>query len=638
MTLGAEPDLYTPLAHKLALTPGETELESWTDYYLYLVGRRAPGLSMAQSAAALNGVYAGLKEQNVKAKFFGDDTDRARYLKSKLSLEPGGQGYSTMRKRMQTPLRILLVCTALVVLIAAANAANLLLARAARRGKEISIRVAMGAGRWQIVRQLLGEAMLLAAGGGVAGVVSGIWILDLLIRLSANDGDGGHSLVAQLDPIVLVYTAGIALLSGLVFGLYPAWAASRVSLATTLKEESSQSSATLGGVRMRRALVVAQVSFSLLLLIPTGLFLKSLVNLTHVDLGVRGENLLTFGISPSLNGYSAERAEALYERTENELAAIPGVEHVASARVPLVAGNTWASSIEVEGLKHDRKFETQACFNSVGPGFFRKMGVGLIAGRDISDRDTAATPLVAVVNESWAKHFSADRPVLGRRFAAHGGTDYDTTVVGVVKDMHVAQVREERAPQFFMAYRQAPKATHSQAFYVRSQLSEAQLSAAVRRVMSGLDADLPLEDFRSFDEQVRRSVHGERVLLTLAGAFAGLATVLAMLGLYGVLAFQVARRTREIGIRMALGAAEATIGRMVMSEVGVVLGVGALIGVPAALGLAHFAESELYGVKAFDSLVVFAAVVALALAAVLAGLIPARRATRVSPLEALRYE
>jgi predicted permease len=638
LTLGSEPDVYAPLVYKPALIPDKVELQSWTNYYLYLVGRRAPGFSMEQAAAALNSVYTGLKEQQLSVKFFGDDQRRERFRQSQLLLAPGAQGYSAMRQGLETPLHVLLICTALVVLIAAANAANLMLARAARREKEMAIRAAMGAGRWQIVRQLLTEAMLLAGGGGVAGIISGMWMLSVLLALMANGEDPSHALSATLDSTALAYSAAVTLLAGLIFGLYPAWRASRVSLSSTIKEESSQSSATRGGVRVRRTLVVVQVGLSLLLLIPTGLFLKSMVNLMHVDLGVRGDHLLTFGISPSLNGYTPQRSEALFERAEAELRAIPGVIGVTSVWSPLVAGSTSQSDIEVEGLKHDRQFDATSVINGVGPGFFREMGVPLLEGRDIVESDTASSPKIAVVNQAWVNHFSPDRPAMGRRFSFSGGKTYDMEVVGVVGNLRIADVKEPPKPQFFAAYRQSPEQADSLTFYVRSPLPTEQTSAAIRRVMSGLDPDLPLENFRTFEAQVARRVKGERMTLTFAAAFAALATLLAMLGLYGVLAFNVARRTREIGIRMALGAGVSSIGRMVMREVAVVLGVGAVIGVPAALALARFAQSELYGVKPFDLTVVVAALVALAVAALLAGLTPARRAARISPIEALRYE
>jgi hypothetical protein len=266
------------------------------------------------------------------------------------------------------------------------------------------------------------------------------------------------------------------------------------------------------------------------------------------------------------------------------------------------------------------------------------MGVPMVAGRDIRESDTAAAQKVAVVSETWVKHFSPNTPPLGRRFRSRGSDTFDTAVVGVVKDTRIAAVREETRPQFFTPYRQEPDENRTITFYMRSTLPVDQLNSAVRRVMTGLDSDLPIQGFRTFDDQVRRSVRNERMLLTLAAAFAVLATLLAMLGLYGVLAFNVARRTREIGIRMALGAAESSIGGMVMREVAVVLGVGALIGLPAALALARFAQSVLYGVKAFDPAVAAGALTALAVAAVLAGWIPARRAARINPIRALHYE
>jgi len=636
LTLGDEPDVYVPLVFKPAMTPGWNGTDRWNDYYLYLFARLQPGTTAPAAESALNGVYSGLMETQVKAGQAPKDREK-RYLESRLKLLPGALGQSSLRKGMETPLRILFICTGLVLLIAAGNAANLLLARAVQRGKELSIRVAMGASSMRIVKQMLGEAMMLSTAGGLAGLLIGVWILDVLIATMSTGDDQLTYFTTHLDPPVLLFTMAVVVLTGLVFGLYPAWAASRVSVAGTLKEGSNQSSASRGGVRVRKALVTAQVALSVLLLIPTGLFLKSLVNLMQVNLGIRTENLLTFRISPELNGYKPEQCLQLFQRTEESLQALPGVQNVTAAMVPIIGGSRWGNSIDVEGFPKGPNVDNHSMYNVVGAGFFGKIGVPLLKGRELTESDTEGSPKVVVVNEAWARHFSPGREAIGRRMKIGDGKTYDAEIVGVVKDTKYAGVKDEPFRLYYVGYRQL-KETGAMSFYVRSGLPVEQLSALVRRTVSGLDPNLPLEDMRTMEAQVSRNIRTDRLVLQLASAFAFLATSLAMLGLYGVMAFGVARRTREIGIRIALGAGSGKIRSLVLTEVLLMLGIGAVVGVPAALGLSRYAQTQLFGVKPFDLMVVLGALAALATAALLAGWLPARRAVRVNPVQALRYE
>jgi predicted permease len=630
-TLGDEPAAYVPLCFKPRLTPDWTSVESWDDYWLYLIARLKPGVAPAQAAGALNGPYGALVEEQSKGPRFYYQKQLDRFLKSRLSLQDGSRGKSNMQHDSRIPLLILMTATALVLLIAMANAANLLLARSAQRRRELAIRAAMGAGRGELMAQLLTEALLLALAGGLAGLLFGVVTLRLLIHLLTASETPIYYLTAQLDQPLLLFGLGLSLVTGLLLGLYPAWEAAQVSPATTLKDESGQSSGTRGTAHVRKALVCAQVMISAILLIPTGLFLKSLVNLLHVDLGIRTENVVGFSISPELNAYQPAESHALFERVESEMAAIPGVRSVAAAKVALIAGSRWGSNVTTDGVA---PADTHCLYNELGPGYFGKMGIPLIAGREFTDADNLAGPKVAVVNQVFAKRFFEGQNAIGHRF---GMGRPDTEIIGVVKDSHYARVKEDPYPVFYTPWRQ-DKQIGSLGFYVRSALPTKQTIPQIRRVMASLDRDLPAENLRTLDDTIQLNIQSDRIVLQLAAAFAILATALAMLGLYGVMAHSVARRTREIGIRMAMGAEPGKIRAMVMREMLWILGIGLAVGVPAALALARLTESQLYGVKAYDAAVVAGAVLALAATAVAAAYLPARRASRVNPLDALRYE
>jgi predicted permease len=637
-SLGVEPDVFVPLSAKLLLTPDWKGAERLNDYWLYLLARRKPGVTLEQASVPLNGCFRGLIEEQAKTVRFRDDIELRRFRESRLKLVDGRQGYSYIREKSKTPIQILMIATGLVLLIAMANAANLMLARSGQRRKEIAIRAALGASRGEIFGQILTEGLLLAGGGAVAGFAFGAATVKLLISSLSGGDQPIRFLNASMEWPILLYALGVSAVTGLLFGLYPAWDAARNAPANMLNQESGRASAGRGTAKVRRGLVCAQVMISAVLLIPAGLLLMSLVNLLRVDLGIRTENVAQFGLAPMLNGYKPAQSRDLFERAESALAAMPGVTGVASAQVALIGGDNWMNTLTVEGYPSGPGKDTNSHVNQIGPGFFGQMGIPLLFGREFTERDNRAGQKVAIVNEQFARYFFGNANPLGRKFTpGWGKVTPDIEIVGVVKDSHYAQVNEKPVRVYYTPWRQSED-LGSLNFYLRSALPPSQILAGIRRVVLTLDPSLPPMSLRTLEDQIRLNIQTERLELQLASTFAILATVLAMLGLYGVTAYSVTRRTREIGIRVALGAAPGSIRAMVMRETLWILGIGLATGVPAALFLAKYAKSQLYGVTANDPIIIIGAVLALCVAAALAGFIPALRASRVNPLDALRYE
>jgi predicted permease len=427
------------------------------------------------------------------------------------------------------------------------------------------------------------------------------------------------------------------MLTGLVFGTYPAWRASSVAVANTLKDQAGQV-LSAGASRIRKGLVIAQMAVSLMLLVAAGLFTRSLVNLSKVDLGFPTENLILFGLSPDLNGYKPADVRAIADRTVAELRALPGVTGAAISEVPLLGGSRWSTNITVEGYTPG-KDEPNPWLASIGPGLFSTVGIRLREGREFTTADVAGAPKVAIVNEAFERHYFGGKSGLGRRMAIGGGDDVkpDMEIVGVVRDSRYASVKEDTRPLFYAPLPQR-ETMNSFFVYVRTALPEASMISQIRRTMAGIDRNLPLDPLRTMQQQAERSTHVERVIVKLSATFAVLATLLAIVGLYGVMAYSVASRTREIGIRMAFGASQGPIQGMVLGEAAKVLLVGTALGLAAAFWLTRYVESLLFGIGAGDPPVYVSATVAILAAGLMAALMPARRAARVDPMTCLRYE
>ena len=525
--------------------------------------------------------------------------------------------------------------TGVVLLIACANIANLLLARGAGRAAEMGVRLALGATRGQLLALLLTESVLLALIGGVASLGVAHLTLKFIGTLMPSNEVG--ALVFELQGSVVLFTAALAVVTGLVFGLFPALHSTRSDLISVIRAGAGQLTGGKAATRFRATLVTVQIALSMALLVSAGLFLKSLMNVSRVDLGLRVDDVVTFGLSPVRAGMDTTRAAVYFTRVQEVLAAMPGVTGVTSSRVPLLAGQSWGSDVHVQGFTSGPDIDAGSRLNQVGPGYFQMMGVPLIAGRDIAESDLHGGARVAVVNETFAKKFGLGRDAVGK-FMSDGETDSLTVqIVGLTPDVKYNSVKDTIPPVFYFAARQDWSIGELN-FYVRSSLPVAQVMASVRGAMKALDPTIPVEDLKSMPQQIRENVFLDHMISILSAAFAVLATVLAAIGLYGMLAFSVTQRTREIGVRMALGADAARVRAMVMKQVGLMTLVGGVIGVAGALGIGQAARALLFGLEGYDALVFSASVLLLSTVALAAGFLPARRAALINPMQALRHD
>jgi len=487
------------------------------------------------------------------------------------------------------------------------------------------------------MRQLMVESLLLALAGGAAGLLVAAWSDDLLVRLMST-GNSPLELSTGPDARVLIFALAVSCLTGIVFGLVPALQSTRPDLASTLKESAG---AVIGGghMRMRKALVVAQVFLSLLLLIGAGLFVRSLRNLDNLNPGFRTHNVVAFSIDPRLNGYTKERTLIFYRQLLNKLRATPGVESATFAVVRVLDDNDWEYSITVDGYQPKPGEDMAPFYNAVSPGYFRTLGLKLLAGREFLPSDIGNSHKVGIVNEKWAQKYFGGRDVVGRHFGfgRDPGTKTDVVIIGVVENAKYNNMRDQMGAQNFVPFDQVEILTDV-TVYVRTQLKPEQMFTAVRGTVRDLDANVPVYGMRTLDDQLDKSLVTERLTALLATVFGLLATLLAAIGLYGVMAYNVGRRTREIGIRIALGAPAPSVLWLIMREVLVMLSLGVAVALPAAWGLARLVQSQLYGIAPDDPLSMAAATLAIVLVAALAGYIPALRATRIDPIRALRYE
>ena len=634
-TFGNHPLVFVPLTMGAKLgTWGR--YEDRRAYWVYLFGRLKPGVTLAQAKSALNGIYRPILNDVEAALQTGmSPATMAKFKSKEIGVLPGYRGQSSIHRQAKTPLAMLFGVTGVVLLIACANIANLLLARGASRSKEMGVRLAIGAGRRHLVAQLLTESVILALMGGVASLA--IAALTLKLLASLMPADTSAYMQFTLQPAVLGFTAVLAVLTGILFGLFPALHSTRSNLIDAIRANAGQISGHRGAARFRAALVTVQIALATGLLICAGLFLKSLVNVTRVDLGVRIDDVVTFSISPARSGYDSTRSSLLFQQVEDELARLPGVTGVTSDMVGLLQDNSWGTDVWVEGVPTGPDVDNNSRFNEVGPGYFRTLGIPVLAGREFTPSDFTGTPRVAVVNQAFVRKFHLGNDVLHKFMSDRGADSLNIEIVGLVRDAKYNNVKDSVPPVFYTPWRQ-DAGVGSLNFYARTAVPPAQQLHAIPALLKRMAPTVPLDDIKTMPQQIRDNVFLDRLISILSAVFAGLATVLAAVGLYGVLAYTVQQRTREIGVRMALGADAWKVRALVVRQVGAMSILGGIAGIGLALALGQVLRSLLFGLGAHDPVVFTLSLVVLAVVALAASYVPAVRASRVDPVEALRYE
>jgi predicted permease len=622
--LGEVPSLWVPTM----MAPQAAEfdwLENRRGRWLHVFGRLKQGTTVQQARAGLQPWFKSMLEADMRRADFPRVTpeQRRRVLASTLELLPGSEGRSDLGQRLKTPLIILLAATGLVLLLACLNVANLCLARAFARRREIALRLALGASRSRIMRELLVQNTMLAAGGAVLGVLLAPAVAQALISFLPQAA--GYS--PDVNPRVFLFALGVALGTGFLFGLAPALQASRAQPSTALKQESS---AVVGGLGLRKLLVVGQIALAMVLLMGSGLFVRTLANLRSKGPGFKTTNLLMFRLETGRTGYETEQSRRVIGNVLASLRALPEVESAALAVGDMLTGGSWSTGLTIESGQR-MVTNTVVCLNAISPGYFAAIGAPLLAGRDFNehDRNNAREPAFhsAIVNESFARRYFGNRSPIGARLGmgVRPDTRADIEIVGVVKTFSRRGLRETDDQAFF-PFLEAP--FRSAMFYVRTRMDAESAFASIRAATRQVDSAVPLTGMVTLDQHIdRRTLLNERLLASLASAFAGLAVLLAVVGLYGVMSFVVSRRTREIGIRLALGAPRGAAVGLILRDAAVMVVAGLAIGLPSVWVLGRLIENQLFGVRPMDATTIGAASV-----------LPARRATAVTPMEALRYE
>jgi predicted permease len=634
--VGNSIDVYVPICTEKIIRGETSMLDHRSAWWLRLIGRPKAGISASQATARLETLSPQIFDATVPPNWKPED--QVGYRKYTLNTQPAATGLSNIRRQYEQALMVLMAITGVVLLIACANVANLLLARSAARQREIAIRMALGSGRGRLIRQLLTESLVLSLTGAALGILFAQWGTRLLVGFLSSSRNTVF-LDLTVDARVLAFTAAVAILTGLLFGLAPAWRGTRVNPQSAMKANAR---GVIEGSKfgLGKALVVLQVALSLVLIVGAGLMLKTFFKLETLDSGFEREHILLASVDLRNGHYPVERRSAAYREMLDHLRALPGVRSASDSEMTPISGSLWNQYVQIEGYAPKGRLDNVVDLNEVSEGFFETLGTSLVAGRDFEAKDTQQSPAVAIINQTMAKKFFAGENPIGRRFRMENGNKLGDPVeiVGVVKDAKYESLREEAPPTAYLYMSQRADPYTSLTFEVRVAAgSPTALISAVKSAIGDVNRDVSLQ-FKSLAVQVDESLARERLLATLSGFFGGLALVLAMIGLYGVMSYNIARRRNEIGIRMALGAEQSRVLRMVLGEVAILIGVGLAIGLGAAAGTTRFVESFLYGMKPNDPWTLSLAAVALAVVAALAGFLPARRASRLDPMTALREE
>jgi predicted permease len=598
-------------------------------WWVYIIARLKKGIALRQAQAAADALFQN-DVLDSKANLF--KAQEAPHL----ALMPAPQAINGLRERFSTPLTILMIAVGLVLFVACANVAGLMLARSATRQKEISVRLALGAGRLRIARQLLTESVLLSALGGISGILISFWSVQSLVAFMSSGGLWPSHLPVHVDLRVLGFTAAVSLASGILFGLAPAFRGTRLDSTPSLAHAAASSATPRSAwLNLSAWLVIAQVALAVVALTGAGLLVRTLRNLNGVNPGFDTRNILLFRVDPSLNGYTDGQSKNLYSELLPRLEALSGVVSATYSFDDLLSGNYWNTSFKIEGESQNESHETMGL--AAGPKFFETMGIPLMNGRVFASQDFSLPPdskwTPAVINQSFARSFFKDQNPIGRHISGVGHLAKSCEIVGVVADTKFLALRSEIAPILFI-----PAGGGEGVFEVRTAADPTTIIPAVRATVSKLDKNLPLLGIKTESEQIERSIFQQRMIARLSSFFGALALLLACVGLYGLLSYEVTRRTHEIGVRMAIGARASDVLRLVVGEGLGLCAIGALLGILAALGATRYLASLLYGVRPFDPLTFVAVALLLGFIALGACLIPARRAMKVDPMIALRYE
>ena len=651
MQVGSSQDVYIPISWELQVNGERSNMKGAGIWWLRLIGRLKPGATIEQARALLENTFqqSVIEHRSARqdqAKAGGERAIGPLEPKDypRLGAESGSQGEMNTRQFYLRPLKLLLGVVGLVLLVACANVANLLLVRSSSRQKEIAVRLAMGASRARLIRQLLTESLLLAMLGAGFGMLFAVWIKDGLFAVGSWGHLGMPALNPQLDWRVLGFTLAVSLLTGVVFGMAPAWRATRFDLTPSLKE-SSRSFTAASRSWLTKSLVIAQVSISLLVLVGAGLLVRTLINLQHVDMGFNANNLLVFTVEPNLIGYKDERLAQLYHQIAEHIEAVPGVNSVTFSRMPLLAFSSYTNMVFLSGAQAGPDGRApgsgEVFVHHVRENFLATIGIPLVSGRTFDAHDDAHAPKVAVVNQTFAQRIFPNQNPIGKRFGFDADKPAEIEIVGLARDAKYTSPRDQIPPTVYLPWLQNLRSIGSATFEVRTPAESNAVIAGIRNAVREVDSNLPLKDVKTQIEQSDETLTMERLFAKLLTLFGVLAQQLASIGLYGVLAWSVSQRTHEIGIRMALGADRHRVMQMILKQGMTLTIAGVILGLGAAFIVTKYLESlttMLYDVNPRDPLT-FATTAGLLIAVSLAAcFVPARRATKVDPLVALRYE